>query len=508
MHDTTDEPPTDADVIVIGSGPAGLTAAAYLAATGRTVIVLEQHDLAGGNCTVFRHRGFEFDVGLHYIGDCGPGGVIPSVLAGVGLGDRIDYAEMDHDGFDTLVFPDLELRVPAGWEAYRDRLAEAAPDQAAEITECLRILEEVAQQAQMASIPGAETPTLDEWGLRSLHDLFVETGLSPRARTLLDHWAGLYGSGPADVAVSMHAAIINHYMQGAYYPVGGGQVLPARLVEVVESLGGEVRTLARVEQVVVEGGRVTGVELEGGEILTAPVVVSNADYKRTVTELVGESHWRPETVAAARDAVMTLGLVVLYVVVDTDLTDRPNTNYHVFPDWDTEAIWQTLEEGELPPDETWTYVSMASRKDPDNSELCPPGHTNFQIMTLAPRGYSFWGIEDGPAQGGRYRRDERYRAAKDDLTDRLIRSAERALGPFRDHIVHMEMATPLTHERYTLSSEGTSYGLQHSPAQSGRHRPAVQDRDPRPLRDRRQHGDGPRHRRHDRGRGDVCERHR
>jgi phytoene dehydrogenase-like protein len=190
-----------------------------------------------------------------------------------------------------------------------------------------------------------------------------------------------------------------------------------------------------------------------------------------VTELVDESNWRPETVAAARDAVMTLGLVVLYVVVDIDLTDRPNTNYHVFPDWETEAIWQTLEEGELPADETWTYVSMASRKDPDNAELCPPGHTNFQIMTLAPRGYSFWGIEEGPAHGARYRRDERYREAKDDLTDRLIRSAERALGPFRDHIVHMEMATPLTHERYTLSSEGTSYGLQHSPEQSGRHRP-------------------------------------
>ena len=188
-------------------------------------------------------------------------------------------------------------------------------------------------------------------------------------------------------------------------------------------------------------------------------------------ELVGEAHWRPETVEAAREMVMTLGLVVLYVVVEVDLTDRPNTNYHVFPVWDTEDIWAALEEGELPDGETWTYVSMASRKDPDNAELCPPGHTNFQIMSLAPRGYSFWGIDEGPAHGARYRRDERYREAKEELTERLLRSAERALGPFRDHIVHLEMATPLTHERYTLSSEGTSYGLQHSPEQSGSHRP-------------------------------------
>ena len=249
-------------------------------------------------------------------------------------------------------------------------------------------------------------------------------------------------------------------------------MVPARLVEVIETLGGEVRTLAGVEQIVVDGGRVSGVRLKNGETLTAPIVVSNADYKRTVFDLVGEDHWRTETCEKAREMEMSLALVVLYVVVDIDLvTGQPNTNYHVFPEWDTEGLYASLEAGEMPDKEMWTYISLASRKDPGNSELCPPGHTNFQIMTMAPRGYSFWGVDEGPTTGPSYRRNDEYRAVKARLTEQLLDSAERALGPFRDHIVHMEMATPLTQERYTGSTDGTSYGLQHSPGQSGEHRP-------------------------------------
>jgi phytoene dehydrogenase-like protein len=277
----------------------------------------------------------------------------------------------------------------------------------------------------------------------------------------------------------MHAGIIDHYMRGAYYPEGGGQMIPARLVQVLEAHGGEVRTLSPVRRIVVDAGRATGVELDDGTTIAADIVISNADHARTVFGLVGEQHWEPATVRWTRDATMTLGLVCVYLVLDLDLTGGPNTNYFVFPTYATEELYAGLDDGELDTDEgVFAYLAMASRKDPDNEHLCPAGQTNLQIMTLAPRGLDWWGVDEAPGDGGRYRRNPTYLERKAQLTEALIDSAEAVLADqldgasLRDHIVHVETATPLSHERYTHATGGTSYGYVHSPEQSGIHRPA------------------------------------
>jgi all-trans-retinol 13,14-reductase len=252
--------------------------------------------------------------------------------------------------------------------------------------------------------------------------------------------------------------------------VGGGQVVPARLVQVIEALGGEVRTCTPVEEICVVDGAVTGVRTADG-VIQAPVVVSNADYKRTVLELVGPGHWSDAAIRRAEESIMAIGLIVAYVVVDIDLTrDRPVCNEARFTTNDLESYYQCLEAGAFP-DDPFVFVAMASAKDPGNPHLCPPGYTNFQLMTLAPRGYSFWGVEDGPTHGVKYRRNPEYRDRKEWITEKLLDGGESLLGPFRDHIVHLETATPLSQERYTRSTEGTSYGLRFEPGQSGENRP-------------------------------------
>jgi all-trans-retinol 13,14-reductase len=470
------------DAIVIGSGLGGLTAGAYLQTNGLRTIVLEQYDVAGGSSHVFRRkRTWEFDVGLHYIGDCQPGGGIPGILGGVGLADKIDFLPMDRDGFDTLVFPDLTFKVPAGWDRYLDRLIDTFPDEERGLERCVETLRSIARQLISNSPPRSiidaikfafKAPAVLRWQGSTLADLFDACELGGRARAVIAGESGDYAAPPSRVSVLLHAVLIDHYMRsGGWYPKGGGQMLAGMLVETIKAHGGEVRTRARVERILVEEGRAQGVELAGGEQIEAPVVVSDADLKRTMLELVGPEHLSARTVERVKGYRMALALFSVYLGLDIDLRERmPNTNFWVHPNYDPEETYGPLYEGRLP-DELAFYITSASVKDPETEAIAPPGCSSLEIITMVPGGHEFWQVEEGPAAGERYSRNPDYLRVKEEVTERLIDGAEHVLGPIREHIQWREASTPITQERYTLVSGGTPYGLEHSPDQWGVRRP-------------------------------------
>ena len=480
---------SDWDVIVIGSGLGGLTAAAYLATNGLRTLVLEQHYVAGGNAHVFRRkvfrraRSFEFDVGVHYIGDCGPGGLIPTILRGVGLEGKIEFLEMDPDGFDTLVFPGLTFRVPKGWDRYRERLVATFPDDETGLHRYLDVLQGVLSELPKIRLPVSpqelprlmqEAPTFFRWGMRPLSELFDDCGLGQKVRAVLAGENGAYAVPPSRAAVILQAGLMDHYLKGAYYPRGGGQVLPAHLLDVVRSHGGEVRTRARVERILVEDGRAVGVRLAGGDEVRAPVVVSNADLKRTYLELVGEEHISPQCVARVQRYRMALPIFCVYLGLDIDLREQmPNTNYWYYSTFDIEGIYQECYEGRLP-SELSLFITAASVKDPHTEAIAPRGYTSLEVMMWAPPDYRLWAIEEGPAAGERYHRKQEYRSFKDRLTDVMVEAAERVIPGIKEHIVWKEAATPITQERYTLSTGGTSYGIELALDQFGPSRPSPQ----------------------------------
>lgn len=450
------------DAIVIGSGMGGLTCAAYLAACGRRVVVLEQHDVAGGNAQVFRRRrAYQFDVGTHYLGDCGDGGVLPAILAGLGVSDRVRFHPMDPDGYDRIVMPNARLDVPTGWDRFRVRLFTALPEDVPGLGVFLDICAAVAQgnRARLLAPPdsdiGSLRPEAIRWSRRTLAKLYDHCGLSRRARALLSAQLGNYGSTPSETLVVAHASMIDDYLRGAYYPAGGGQMLVAAMVEVLESHGGTLLTRAKVSRVRFEEGAARGVTLEDGRELRAPVVVSNADFRRTTLDLCAGAFPEP-VVNRTRDARMRLSLATLYVVLDTD-EPRPNANIWWWETDDVDGAFEKMRAGV--PEPQFVILTFASAKDPVPAATCPPGHTNFQIMTLCPPDHALWGVADGPTSGLRYRRTPAYLSAKRRFTDSMLDMAERAIGPFRHRIAYLEAATPLTQERYTLSSGGTPYGI-------------------------------------------------
>jgi phytoene dehydrogenase-like protein len=211
----------------------------------------------------------------------------------------------------------------------------------------------------------------------------------------------------------------------------------------------------------------------GTGVVRAPVVVSNADLKRTVLELVGPEHFPAAWVERVRGFEMAL---LLFVFLGLDLPPEAlpygNVNRWLFGDYDVDDAYARLSSGEMPA-HPFLYVATASKKDPDNPRIAPRGRTNLQIMTIAPAAPEFWGIDAEQLRTGTYVASEGYRFRKEQLAQRLIAEAERIIPGLSRHIVFREASTPLTHSRFTGSTGGTSYGISATPEQFLGGRPAA-----------------------------------
>lgn len=467
------------DAIIIGSGLGGLTCAAYLTAAGKRTLVLEQNQVAGGCSQVFRRKGnrFEFDVGMHYIGECHPGGRMTTALRGLGLDGRIEFRQLDPDGHSTLVFPDLTFRVPSDWDSYLARLIEAFPDQERGLRRCVGILRRIGSELRSAVMPrrtvrsllrfARRAPTITLVGQLPLTWLFAVCRLSPLARAVIVGESGDYAVAPSQTSVALHGGFLDHYLTGgAWYPRGGGQVVPAHLIDVITTHGGRVRTKAHVTRILVEDGAVVGVQLADGETIHAPIVVSGADLKRTYLDLVGREHLAPATIARVQKYRMALPLFSVYLGLDIDLADQlPNSTYWCFPHTDVEGLYREVHEGRIP-DQVPIFLTSSGTKDPGNPHAAPPGHSTVEVMCLAPP-TTFW------PGGDDYRRNQQYLALKHRLTEHLIDRATTVIPDLRQHIVWQEASSPGTQERFTLSSLGSCYGIEMAGDQIGPRRPGA-----------------------------------
>ena len=381
------------DAVVVGAGIAGLVTAALLAEHGRKVLVLDQHSAAGGNATVFRRTGYEFDVGVHYLGGCHPNGTIPRILRVCGV-DDVEFEEMDPGGDDTLVFPDFEFKIPKGLDGYRQSFA-LFPDETRGIGRYAKLLTQTQRMLDTASSAPrviAAIPRcllLLRW-IQATFQEFLDTWTKNRKlRAVLTGQCGNYGMPPSEVSVLVPAAVALHYLQGAYFPKGGGQVISDRLAEAIEARGGKILLMARVRRILVQQGSVQGVEFEskhlGRHHVRSPVVVSNADLKQTMCKLVGPEHLDEQSLKRIESLDMSLSTGVLYAGIRGDLRaeGHPNTNYWIHPKYDLEELFATTSRGGFYPN-PFVYVSIASLRNAGNRKVAPEGVTNLQLMSLAP----------------------------------------------------------------------------------------------------------------------------
>jgi phytoene dehydrogenase-like protein len=464
------------DAIVVGAGIGGLTAAGLLARRGLSVLVVDRHYVAGGNATVFKRPGYEFDVGIHYLGQAYPGGALSRILEGAGA-RGVRFRPMDPDGFDTLVYPDLELKVPGNLELYRERLLAAFPGERRAIDANHALISQVNGLMSLATKPKAALGVLfgSFLALRNatstLGQFLARYTRNEKLAAVIAGEGGDYALPPSQASALMHAGLMGHYLdRGAYYPEGGGQIMSDRLAESIEQSGGKILLSTHVERILVEDRKVRGVVLSNKHLgrvqVHAKIVVANSDIKQTLLELLQPGAVRRSTRERARNWKMAPALAALYLGVKAGAlgSRTANTNYWIYDGYDIEGQYAEVEAGNFPR-RPLLFVSIASLKDPHNRRIAPPGRVNLQLMSLAPSDPAAWGVTAEEIASGEYRESPRYQACKAEYSERLLRAANPVFPDLARHVELQELATPITHSRYTLSTGGTSYGIAASPDQ-------------------------------------------
>lgn len=459
------------DAIVVGSGMGGLASAALLARHGgKRVLVLERHSTAGGFTHTFRRPGYEWDVGVHYIGQCEPGSPVRMLFDEVTNG-TLAWAKMP-DVYDRAILQGERYDLVAGRQRFVETLSARFSGQRASIERYLReVLRSTSRgtpffadrmlPARMSALLG---PLLRA-PMYGYSDRTVEQVVRPIVRDarlydVLTAQMGDYGLLPRDASFAIHAMVVGHYLGGGFYPVGGSAQIAAGAADVIESAGGEIFVAAEVERILVQNGRAVGVRMIDGRELRAPIVVSDAGapntYLRLLDESVAEPTGLPDRLRALGPSASHLSLYLGLDRTDAEL-GLDGTNLWIYPEPDRDRAFERfLADWKAPI--PLVYASFPSAKDPSFGAR-HPGKATVELVTIANIAWlRKW-------QDARWKkRGAEYDAWKAEMSERLLEIALRERPSLRGHIAHAELSTPLSTRHFTAHPDGEIYGLTHTPA--------------------------------------------
>jgi all-trans-retinol 13,14-reductase len=473
------------DVVVIGSGIGGLVSASLIARSGKRVLVLEKHSIPGGNVTSFTRRGWTFDVGLHYVGECGPGERLSNIFKACGIGD-VEFCQMSED-LEEVAFPNFRFAIPSTKRLFYSRLVERFPDEKKGIDRFFKLLDQYDKlSCAMTSgfflriVAGLVTsPLLLRYARKTIGEFIDSCIMNPEIKMILNARSTAYAVAPGRVSAILYAGLQNHYLKsGGWYPKEGSQKISDRLTDEIKACGGDVCLRCTVSRIEVKDGRVTGVvytNRKGGEeFVSTNNVVSNADFKHTVFKLVGRGCFPSKFSDRIERFEMAIPLFITFLGVDIPpkRLSFGNSNQWIVNHADTDAYFDMIERGEFPENPA-ICISTPSLKTPGNPNVAPLGKTGLEIMTMVPSQPGFWGLTEEEITTGEYRKNPEYCRVKQHIENACIDQAGRLIPGLRDSVVYRESATPMTHTRYVGSTSGTGYGFAAIPSQFLNYRPGA-----------------------------------
>uniref|UniRef100_A0A8C5MSZ7 All-trans-retinol 13,14-reductase n=1 Tax=Leptobrachium leishanense TaxID=445787 RepID=A0A8C5MSZ7_9ANUR len=479
-----DKVPQNLDAIVIGSGIGGQGAAALLARAGKRVLVLEQMGKLGGCCHTFNEKGYEFDVGIHYVGQMNA--LSPLRILTDQLTDgQLQWAMMD-DPFDVALIGNIEnarrYNMYKGQKTYTDELIKAFPGESRAIHKYMKLVKKVSSRVsdmvilKMLPLPLARflcriglvklfSPFF-RYASRSLAEVIRELTDNKELQTVLCYIFGTYGVFPEKASFALHTVLIEHYLRGAWYPTGGASEITYHLVPTIEKTGGAVLSKVTVENILINSQRRAcgvAVKAKGHDTMNifAPIIISDAGIFNTYEKLL------PPEIKALPDIQNQLGLVrhgmggfSLFIGIKGTKEDLklPAANYIYIPGTDLtklEREYFTAAPEDASDHIPMLYIGSPSAKDPTHEERCPGKSTLTALSFARYEWFKEWKNKKVQKRG------EDYESVKNIFAEAMLEKTIQLFPQIKDQIDCYTSGSPLTNQHYLGAPVGEFYGAEH-----------------------------------------------
>jgi len=448
------------DVVVIGAGNGGLSSTAFLAQKGVKVLCLEQHNLPGGVATSFVRGRFEFETSLHELASYGPQSNKGSIRTMFEDKLKLDaeFVQVPEAFRLILTKPgeEMDISMPFGVDNFINTIEKEVPGSKESVEKFFKVAKEI---RDAFSYIGKSKGKPDQGVLFKEYTNFLKTaaysvtevenalGIPEKAQKILNAYWAYLGLPMSRMNFTLFASMVLVFAEkGGWIPTNRSHGYTTAFDAKIREFGGRIEYNTRVDKILVEGGKVVGIETTNGDKIKTNYVISNASPTLTYNKLIYPQSEVPEIAYKDVNArIHGLTGFVVYIGLDTTTEELGLHDYGYF-------IMDTMDTDEA-------YDSWTKLQPPKGLACCvlnnavpgcsPPGTCMLNITTL----YRPEAWKDV--------KPEEYVDIKNKIAEELIIKFEKATGTsLMDHIEEIEIATPATFARYLKLYNGIFYGYE------------------------------------------------